>query len=150
MTDRYEMRAADSDRDRIAEILRDAHGEGRLTQDELLARIEATYTAKTYRDLDQQIADLPLPRRPMTNLVRPASAPRPAPRRVGRSVARSLLTVAWWIYATVLAINLTVWLLVSLGNGGPEHFWPIWVAGPWGVVLTMAEIAYRARSANRG
>ena len=33
-----------------------------------------------------------------------------------------------------MLINLTVWLLVSLGNGEPDYFWPMWLAVP-GVVL---------------
>ncbi|TDD96658.1 DUF1707 SHOCT-like domain-containing protein [Jiangella asiatica] len=144
MAERFEMRASDADRDRIAEILRDAHGEGRLDQDELVARVEATYDAKTYRDLDQLIADLPVRRSPAAGLVRPVSAPPPQRRRTARRVGRSLLTGAWWFYGIVLAINLTVWLAVSITSDVPEYFWPIWVAGPWGVMLGALELAYRS------
>ena len=147
--ERFEMRASDADRDRVAEILRDAHGEGRLGQDELLTRIEATYGAKTYQDLDRVIADLPVRRQPAAGLIprpltTPLSAPRPAPRQTGRRVARRVLNGAWWFYGIAVAINLMVWLLVLIGSGDAQYFWPVWVAGPWGVLLGGLEMAYRS------
>lgn len=150
--ERFDMRASDADRDRVAEILRDAHGDGRLSQDELLTRVEATYVAKTYQDLDRVIADLPVRRQPAAGLLprplaTPLSAPLPAPRRTGRRIARATLTGAWWFYSIVVGINLMIWLLVSIGGGGLEYFWPIWVAGPWGVLLGGLEMAYRSREA---
>lgn len=53
------LRASDSDRDRIAEILRDAAGEGRLGLDELDDRLSAVYAAKTYGELEPIVKDLP-------------------------------------------------------------------------------------------
>jgi hypothetical protein len=53
------MRASDQDRERVAEILRDAAGEGRLDIDELDERLEAVYSAKTYAELEPITHDLP-------------------------------------------------------------------------------------------
>jgi len=53
------MRAADADRDRVAEILGTAYSEGRLSKDEYDARLDNAFAAHTYADLDQVIADLP-------------------------------------------------------------------------------------------
>jgi Domain of unknown function (DUF1707) len=53
------LRAADSDRESVAAILREQHVAGRLDEDELQDRIERCYTAKTYAELDAVIADLP-------------------------------------------------------------------------------------------
>ena len=53
------LRALDRDRDRTAEILREAAGEGRLGMDELDDRLNAVYAAKTYADLEPVIRDLP-------------------------------------------------------------------------------------------
>lgn len=142
------MRASDADRERIAAILRDAHAEGRLTQDELMERLEATYAARTYQDLDQVILDLPNARsggqvarlRPG-----PVSAPGPAAqpvRQKTRRAARVALNAGWWIWGTVVAINVVIWMLVSVA-AGLQPFWPIWVAGPWGVVMLAGELAYR-------
>ncbi|MFC4909804.1 DUF1707 SHOCT-like domain-containing protein [Actinomadura gamaensis] len=54
-----EMRASDADRDRVAQILRDAAGEGRLTLDEVDERLDAVYKAKTYAELEPLTRDLP-------------------------------------------------------------------------------------------
>jgi hypothetical protein len=53
------MRASDSDRDRVADQLREALAEGRLTADEHAERLDAVYQAKTYAELAPIVADLP-------------------------------------------------------------------------------------------
>ena len=53
------MRISDDDRNRVAEVLREAAGEGRLDLEELDQRLEATYAAKTYGDLVPITVDLP-------------------------------------------------------------------------------------------
>ncbi|MBE1537417.1 DUF1707 SHOCT-like domain-containing protein [Actinomadura algeriensis] len=63
-----EMRASDADRDRVAQILRDAAGDGRLTLAELDERLDAVYAAKTYSELRPLTLDLP-----------PAGGAAPAP-----------------------------------------------------------------------
>jgi hypothetical protein len=40
-------------------------------------------------------------------------------------------------------VNLCVWLLVSLGNGRPDTFWPMWLAVP-GSILAAVTFATRA------
>jgi hypothetical protein len=64
------MRISDDDRHKVAEILREAAGEGRLDLDELDQRLEATYAARTYADLVPITHDLPVP----------TSSPQPAAR----------------------------------------------------------------------
>ncbi|MBR7838167.1 DUF1707 domain-containing protein [Actinospica durhamensis] len=54
-----DLRASDTDRERVAELLRTAAGHGRITLDELGERLEAVYSAKTYRELEPITADLP-------------------------------------------------------------------------------------------
>lgn len=54
-----ELRASDADRDRIADILRDALAEGRLTADEHAERVEGVLGAKTVGELEAFIRDLP-------------------------------------------------------------------------------------------
>jgi Domain of unknown function (DUF1707) len=55
------LRVADTDRDRAAELLRQAAAEGRITFDELDERISRAYAAKTFADLDALTGDLPGP-----------------------------------------------------------------------------------------
>jgi hypothetical protein len=73
-TDPGRLRISDTDRHQVAEILRQAAGEGRIDLTELDERLEATYAAKTYADLVPLTADLPV-RGPAA---RPAPRPRPA------------------------------------------------------------------------
>ena len=56
---RATMRASDTDRDRAAELLNVAYSEGRLSKDEYDGRLERAFSARTYADLDQIVADLP-------------------------------------------------------------------------------------------
>jgi hypothetical protein len=52
------MRVSDADRQRVADVLRDAAGEGRLDLDELEERLELTWQAKTYGELVPITLDL--------------------------------------------------------------------------------------------
>ncbi|MGW1544613.1 DUF1707 SHOCT-like domain-containing protein [Streptomyces sp. NPDC002309] len=54
-----ELRASDADRDRFADILREALAEGRLTAEEHAERVEGVYTAKTVGELEPWVRDLP-------------------------------------------------------------------------------------------
>src|SRR4051812_45546268 len=53
------MRASDADRDRVADQLREALAEGRLSAEEHAERLEAVYEAKTYAELAPIVHDLP-------------------------------------------------------------------------------------------
>jgi hypothetical protein len=54
-----DLRVSDAERERVAERLRDAAGEGRLTVEELDERLELAYAARTGGDLVPLTADLP-------------------------------------------------------------------------------------------
>jgi uncharacterized protein DUF1707 len=54
-----DLRASDADRERVAEVLRDALAEGRLDMEEFEERLEATYKARTYGELAPITRDLP-------------------------------------------------------------------------------------------
>ncbi|POM23980.1 hypothetical protein BTM25_26070 [Actinomadura rubteroloni] len=64
------MRASDADRDRVADRLREALAEGRITAEEHAERIDAVYRARTYAELEPVLHDLPA--------VPGAAAPAPA------------------------------------------------------------------------
>ncbi|MGW2637294.1 DUF1707 SHOCT-like domain-containing protein [Streptomyces sp. NPDC001348] len=59
--DAPDLRASDADRERVAEVLRDALAEGRLDMEEFEERLEATYKARTYGELTPITRDLPTP-----------------------------------------------------------------------------------------
>lgn len=68
---RSRQRVSPEEREEAAERLRIAAGEGRLTLEELGARLEAALSALTYGDLDALVDDLPAPAAPAAQV--PAS-----------------------------------------------------------------------------
>jgi Flp pilus assembly protein TadB len=92
MARRATLRAADADREHVAECLRNATAEGRLRPHELEERLEATFSARSYGELDAVVADLPSP---------PARPRRPA---VG----------PWMVLATGLGLAVAIPLLLVI------------------------------------
>ncbi len=70
------VRISDAERHQVAEILREAAGEGRIDLDELDERLGATYAAKTYADLVPITLDLPAHRDQPAQLHRQGPAAR--------------------------------------------------------------------------
>jgi Domain of unknown function (DUF1707)/Cell wall-active antibiotics response 4TMS YvqF len=68
--DKRNLRVSHEDRDQVAEQLRVAAGDGRLTAEELDERLEAALTARTYGELEVLLTDLP---------ASPTAVPAPAP-----------------------------------------------------------------------
>jgi hypothetical protein len=142
-SDRDTMRAADHDRQRVAERLHGALGEGRLSLQEYDERVRAAYAARTYTDLDGLLTDLPAAR-PGTLAVpanqRPVpQAPVPRHRRIPLA-----LMILWTVWAGVAGINVAVWLLVVATMDGPVFPWPLFVALPPGVALLAATVGVQA------
>ena len=54
------LRISHADRDRVAEVLRVAAGDGRIDADELDERLSAAYAARTHAELLPLTADLPI------------------------------------------------------------------------------------------
>jgi hypothetical protein len=69
-----ELRASHEDRDRVAELLRVAAGDGRLTAEELDQRLEKALTARTLGELAALSRDLPGPG--LTALGTPPAQPK--------------------------------------------------------------------------
>jgi hypothetical protein len=87
-----ELRASDRDRERTAEHLRRAAGDGQLTMDELDERLHAAHTSRTRGDLERITADL----QPVDDTgVASASAPAPAPASGGFAVRRGEGGARW-------------------------------------------------------
>ncbi|MFI1222515.1 MULTISPECIES: DUF1707 domain-containing protein [unclassified Streptomyces] len=71
------IRASDADRDRFADILREAMAEGRLTAEEHAERVDLVYRAKTVGELQPLVRDLPATSDPA------AARPNPHPYTYG-------------------------------------------------------------------
>ncbi|WP_030793520.1 DUF1707 SHOCT-like domain-containing protein [Streptomyces sp. NRRL S-920] len=68
-----ELRASDADRERVAEVLRDAMAEGRLDMTEFEERLDAAYKARTYGELEPLTRDLPAHGAKVSMVKRPES-----------------------------------------------------------------------------
>jgi len=89
VNDPEQLRISDEDRHRVAEVLREAAGEGRLDLEELDQRLEAAYAAKVYADLVPILADLPGSHLPAVSSTRPPAtrADGTPARRIDSSIA---------------------------------------------------------------
>ncbi len=140
-TPRDRMRAADTDRERVAEQLRSAHSEGRLDLTEYDERVQQAWAARTYGELEALTADLPQAQRPAAPATRHEVRQSHGQHRQGRG---GRAAVAAWASASV--INLLIWAIVSLATLSWIYPWWVWVAGPWGAVLLGRWIGERARA----
>jgi hypothetical protein len=125
------MRAGDTDRKAVADQLKSALDEGRLDLSEYDERLQKTYAAKTFADLDGLLDDLPGTVPPQQSQVQPATAPgSPASAAApGRSTANQ---VARWVgpYGGVITICVAIWAITSLSAGHFVYFWPVWMLIP--------------------
>lgn len=143
MAQRDEMRAADTDREKVAERLRSALNEGRLDLHEYDDRLQRAYAAKTYGDLDVLLADLPgtVPaERAAVIPVGEAAVWTPGVGGRYPDATRRWLIDVWDEYAAAVTICTAVWAAICLASWEVTYFWPGWVAGPWGAVLLVTTL----------
>jgi hypothetical protein len=105
----HRLRTSDSEREQVAEILRAAMTEGRLTLAEGEERLAATYAAKFRDELGPLTADLP-------DGGRRALADTPQARAASR---RGIRRHAGFVVAIAAVLTL-IWALT-----GAHGFWPI-------------------------
>jgi hypothetical protein len=125
-----EMRAGDADRDQVIARLRDAFAEGRLTQSEFDDRMNQAHQAKTIGDLAPLTADLPTSPPAHIN----------TPTEMERSRKSRDLRAAWGAWVGVGVLMIVIWFATGLTSGSFGFFWPIWVIGPWGAAMLIAQL----------
>jgi hypothetical protein len=109
-------------------------GDGRLTLDELEDRIAEVYAASTVADIEHALRELPKP----TPVVVPGPPVRTKPsaapvRHSAKRGAEIALKVHFYVYLSVIAFLVLIWLLTSpLG-----YFWPVWPAMGWGLAVAI-------------
>ncbi|MBN6051290.1 DUF1707 and DUF2154 domain-containing protein, partial [Nonomuraea sp. RK-328] len=101
-----ELRASDDDRERVAQVLQDAHADGRLTLEELEERLGVVYSARTLGDLADLTVDLlPADEQPLRLDGRPVSAFFKQEQRGGRWVVPAELDVTAMFGTTKLDLR---------------------------------------------
>jgi Domain of unknown function (DUF1707) len=121
------LRASDADREHIAERLRHATTEGRLSPEELDERLGVAFSARTYGELHPLVADLP----------RGA-----VERRRGSLLApsvRMLVALAILVPLVMLVVATAVLMLTGLAAG-----WLVWMLIAWWI------LGMRGRRRGRG
>jgi DUF1707 SHOCT-like domain len=106
--DRNRLRASDADREHVAEVLKTAFVQGRLTMDEFALRVTRAYASRTYADLDALIAGIP------ARLTK-AQPPEPAPEPDRKKLIRRGTVVGAAAGMVIPAVAITV-------AGGPPVF----------------------------
>jgi hypothetical protein len=142
-------RVSDRERQAAVDRLRVAHDEGRLDLLEYDDRVNAAYRAVTYADLDALFTDLPAP--DGSALPPVSAAGHRATGRPGAATLPTVLRVLWVNWLAVVAISLTVWVLVSVGNGEPDYFWPAWLLVPGAALFGVSAgvLGFRGRGPDR-
>ncbi|WP_409489710.1 DUF1707 domain-containing protein [Amycolatopsis sp. cmx-11-12] len=97
------LRAADTDRERVASLIQAAGGEGRLTLEEVEDRLSTVYSTRYTDELATLTSDLPKP------------APKRRPVAFGHPAVRIHLAVA---------VVLSVLLIVRWTVSDVPFFWP--------------------------
>lgn len=115
------MRASDQDRDRAAELLCAAYAVGRLTRDELEDRAASAYSARTWGELRELTADLPVPPvsagLPSDLVTSRGAAPKTRAHLIGRmawiivlvlvpGLAGLVIPMALWVAAVLIPLVL--------------------------------------------
>jgi hypothetical protein len=95
----YDLRIGDAERDTAMAQLRDHFVAGRLTFDELTERLDLALAAKTQRQIDGLLADLPRPPKP----ARTEAAPPVHDQDAGRFLVFALLLFAMATWILILA-----------------------------------------------
>ena len=117
----YDLRIGDAERDAAMDQLRDHFVAGRLTFDELTERLDLALAAKTQRQIDTLMADLPRLPKP----VRVEAAPPVRDQDAGRFLVFALLLFAMATWILILAwMSRHAYAYQGPYGGAPFHWLP--------------------------
>jgi len=147
------MRAADSDRQAVADRLKTALDEGRLDLSEYDERLQKTYSAKTYGDLAGLLDDLPGTAPLEQSQVQPYQAPAASPVAPAQQAESRTHRAATWVgpYGGVIAVCVAIWAITSISSHHLNYFWPVWMLIPllFGLVGAVTGSGPRGGSSSR-
>ena len=132
-----------SDREQVVEVLKAAYVQGRLTKDELDARVGQAFAARTYGELAAVTTDLPTgliavppPRQPARARTRPpvskvvagAVLVIPAPAMVAAAFITGSNPLARVAVLTVL-VSFMAWIAAGMQLRDRADWWGLWGFG---------------------
>lgn len=128
---RDEMRAGDSDRQAVADKLKTALDEGRLDLHEYDERLQRTYAAKTFGELDPLVTDLPGTVPAQQSRVQPFQPPAAPSVATGREeTTRQGGPPFWASYGGVVAVCFLIWGITCIASADFRYPWPLWMLIP--------------------
>ena len=125
-----ELRVSDPERAAVQEKLRRAVAAGQLDLYEFDTRVQSAWASRTRGELARVTRDLPEP---------PPDPPPPPPlgRRFSDDDAGTAMRVLTIVWASIAAVNLVVWGLVSVTSDGEVYPWWIWLSVPGAALLVL-------------
>lgn len=114
------MRASDADREHVAQRLRTALDEGRLSITEYDERLQSAYGATTLGELEPLTSDLP--------------EPKPSAELVAREEHKAKVSKEWRDWAAGAVIMIAIWGVASVASGELKFFWPAIPIVIWGII----------------
>jgi len=128
---RDEMRAGDNERQAVADRLKSALDEGRLDLHEYDERLQQTYAAKTYGDLDRLVTDLPGTIPAQQSRVEPYQPPAaPSPAAGVGEIRKPGGPPFLASYGGVVALCFVIWAVSCVAAGEFMYPWPLWMLIP--------------------
>ncbi|MBO0692248.1 MAG: DUF1707 domain-containing protein [Acidimicrobiaceae bacterium] len=119
-----QLRIGHAERERTAEELKEHTHAGRLELHEFEERVEKAYRAKTQADLAVLTHDLP----PLHSVYN--AGPKGQRPNGGGGFFHYAAMGALSSYVSLCLLMIFIWAISGFG-----YFWPIWIIGPWGVML---------------
>ena len=125
-----QLRVSDPERAAVQEELRRGVAAGQLDLHEFDVRVQSVWAAKTRGELARVTRDLPEP-------PPPPPPPPPLGRVFSNDDAGAAMRVLAIVWASITAVNLVVWGLVSLTSDGDVYPWWIWLSVPGAALLVL-------------
>ena len=111
-------RAADADREAVAERLRIAAGQGRIDLAELDERLDQAYVAKTYGQLRVLVEDLPV--RPVS-IPQPDASPEPETLVLKTTGSNLKQSGRWAVPRRIVADTKSAWITIDFTQATCAH-----------------------------
>ena len=145
-------RASDADRQQVADRLREALDEGRLTLLEYDERLGSAYAALTYGELAAVTRDLPEPAGSLAPLTGAGSSSSPSSSAVPPAPSQPrkhlIQQARGWLGAAVLTNG--IWLATTMPHPSWDNYWPGVVMGIWGACIVGSAIDGKRHRAHGG
>ncbi len=135
---RGHLRAAQADREQAITVLKAAYAQGRLTKDELEARVGQAFASRTYAELAALTADIPADSLTASPAAAGSAAGGPPPSRPARTMARAarrsgicLLVAVALVEAALLADNFLLIVAASFALIAASGFFGYGILDAW-------------------